>query len=349
MGLSGTFTVQASGSSLQYQWSRSGSPIPGATTSTYTTGVTVFSDTGATFTVTVSNQAGSVVSNAASLTITARAPKAGDLRFQQVDAASTINGYAIDSGALSVLGCPAPGQGGIAYFDPADIGSGFWLTTNFCLSQFTAFAPPAGVTGPGMVYAVVPAQFYQSSLQGGYLGLSPAPDDPGSVITSLGLRSSAGSAAFAYIHGDQSSGFSSASYTVAAGGLQALATQEGLYGHVITAISYDGANATLFSYGWTGDTSLYESQVVFGTLDTVADLATGLANEGYIITATGNSQAADGSGVVLVGTRVRGDTMPRPIFIGDSAAGTIGPVLQQGYAVVAIVQKPSVDQVIGER
>ena len=93
MGLSATYSVTATGSSLQYQWAKSGAAITGATSSTYTTPATAFSDSGASFTVAVSNSAGSVSSRAAALTVTARAPMAGDLRFQQVDAASTVNGW----------------------------------------------------------------------------------------------------------------------------------------------------------------------------------------------------------------------------------------------------------------
>ncbi|HEX3913429.1 MAG TPA: hypothetical protein VHW71_07980 [Steroidobacteraceae bacterium] len=93
MGLSATFAVTATGSSLQYQWAKNGAAIAGATGSSYTTSTTTFADTGANFSVTVSNSAGTAISNAASLTVTARAPMAGDLRFQQVDAPSTVNGW----------------------------------------------------------------------------------------------------------------------------------------------------------------------------------------------------------------------------------------------------------------
>lgn len=93
MGLSATYSVTATGSPLNYQWARNGAAIAGATGSSYTTPATTFADSGANFTVTVSNSAGAVSSNAASLTITARAPMEGDLRFQQVDAASTVNGW----------------------------------------------------------------------------------------------------------------------------------------------------------------------------------------------------------------------------------------------------------------
>jgi hypothetical protein len=73
-----TFSVVASGSSpLGYQWQRNGSPITSATAATYTTPATSSSDNGASFTVTVSNSAGSVTSHAALLTVNAVSPMVG--------------------------------------------------------------------------------------------------------------------------------------------------------------------------------------------------------------------------------------------------------------------------------
>ena len=84
---------------------------------------------------------------------------------------------------------------------------------------------------------------------------------------------------------------------------------------------------------------------------------TSLANEGYILTADGGTQAVDGSGIILVGTRVQGDTMPRPINVGayttTSDSSTV--TTQSGYASVAVVQLYDTSgtitsyQLIGER
>lgn len=74
-GSSATFVVAATGAStsgtLRYQWQRSGVDIPGATAATYRTPATVPSDSGAQFRVLVSNNAGSVASATATLTVTA--------------------------------------------------------------------------------------------------------------------------------------------------------------------------------------------------------------------------------------------------------------------------------------
>lgn len=69
-GQTATFTVVASGSTpMTYLWYRNGAAIAGATQASYTTPATVLSDSGAQFTVVVSNSAGSDTSQAATLTV----------------------------------------------------------------------------------------------------------------------------------------------------------------------------------------------------------------------------------------------------------------------------------------
>ena len=71
VGQTATFSVTATGTApLAYQWKRNGVSIGGATTRTYTTGATTLGDNGATYTVSVSNSAGTVTSNPAQLTVT---------------------------------------------------------------------------------------------------------------------------------------------------------------------------------------------------------------------------------------------------------------------------------------
>lgn len=69
-GQSATFSVAAAGTPpLTYQWQKNGADIAGATSSSYTTPVTTTSDSGEMFRVMVSNTAGSVTSNSATLTV----------------------------------------------------------------------------------------------------------------------------------------------------------------------------------------------------------------------------------------------------------------------------------------
>ena len=70
-GQTATFSVTATGTApLSYQWSKNATAISGATSASYTTPATAASDNGASFTVSVTNAAGSITSSAATLTVT---------------------------------------------------------------------------------------------------------------------------------------------------------------------------------------------------------------------------------------------------------------------------------------
>jgi hypothetical protein len=66
------------------------------------------------------------------------------------------------------------------------------------------------------------------------------------------------------------------------------------------------------SYGWQGDNTIYDVKVVTATFDDIATEAAGLAAEGFIITALGGNFT---DGFILVGTRVQGDALPRPLVV----------------------------------
>ncbi|GLH72763.1 hypothetical protein GETHLI_12650 [Geothrix limicola] len=70
VGQPASFSVVADGGVLNYQWMKNGVAIPGANAPTYSTPPTVDADNGATYSVVVSNSAGSVTSNNAVLTTT---------------------------------------------------------------------------------------------------------------------------------------------------------------------------------------------------------------------------------------------------------------------------------------
>jgi hypothetical protein len=71
VGHSATFAIAATGTPTPtYQWLRDGTPIVGATSTTYTTPATQLSDNGATFAAQVENSQGSVTSSPATLTVT---------------------------------------------------------------------------------------------------------------------------------------------------------------------------------------------------------------------------------------------------------------------------------------
>jgi hypothetical protein len=360
MGLAATYAVTAAGTALQYQWYRDGALIPGANGDTYVTSPTQFSDTGATFTVMVSNSGGSVTSNAASLTVTARAPRAGDLRFQQVDAAWIVSGYGnagveLSSGLSGRMAMTfSPSSGTPLYAGAGDctppsvtVGNCFWGYSEVPLQQ-----------GPSAGYG---ADFYSSFEQDLQTGMFVAPTgvtpaSPNSVVTSLDLEPAANLFALSWAQNAAAAvaldgAFDAAVHTVAVTDLQAAASAEAASSRVITALSHDTGGITYLSYGWQADqTTLYEAQVVTATSAGAPAAAAALAAQGYIITATG--LVDDEGDIVLVGTRVQGDTMPRAFVAAQGSAQTQS-MQQQGYAPVGVIvnlaQEPDPYTYLGER
>jgi hypothetical protein len=348
MGLTAAFSVTATGSSLSYQWSKSGSPIAGATTSGYTTPATAFADTGSPFTVVVSNSAGTVTSSPASLTVTARAPKPGDLRFQQVDAPSTLNGYAVATGTPPV-GFSSNSYGG--YF-AGSFGTPLYLAPNICGAsdtggasscklQFQQFLLPSSLTSQGLSvgYGADAGSNLLVDLQSTTFPAGGAPlSAPISVITSLDLDTTNNIFGASWIQTSQAQVFIPSVQDVAPTDLQAAATQEGAHSRVITAITFNGGSQVIYaSYGWQSDTTtIYEAQVAQATSATLSSVAANLASQGYILTAIGGAGSA-ADAFLVVGTRVQGDTLARP-FVTAPSATQAATVWQPGYATVGVIQ-----------
>lgn len=90
VGQTATFSVTATGTSpLSYQWLKNSSPISGANSPSYTTPPVANSDNGAKFQVTVSNSAGSVTSNPATLLVFLPPPGKADVTTYHYDVART--------------------------------------------------------------------------------------------------------------------------------------------------------------------------------------------------------------------------------------------------------------------
>jgi hypothetical protein len=119
--------------------------------------------------------------------------------------------------------------------------------------------------------------------------------------------------------------------SVALDQLPATASAEGAQGRVLTAVSFQGGLVTYLSYAWSeASAARYETQVVATTVAGAGSAASDLAALGYVITAlgAGNSGA---NGVVLVGTRREGNTVPRAVQVQAIAGYRSSP---PGYAPV---------------
>lgn len=202
------------------------------------------------------------------------------------------------------------------------------------------FNLPSGVTGLAVNYE----SHHFSDLQSVLNNLS----DASIVITGFELEPAYDAFAVSWMQTKQTGGFDSAMHTVLAGEIQSAAAQEGQLGRVITAISYNAGKVSYLSYGWQSDkTTVYETSVASASKATAASAAVNFASQGYIITAIGGN---DSDGVLIVGTRVKGDSIARPIMVIPGGQSPL-PLAQRGYATVAIIfsSKDGFIDWVGER
>ncbi len=155
-GQSASFSVTATGSApLAYQWRRNGTAIAGATASTYVTPATTLAESGAQFSVVVSNAAGSVASSAATLTVTPiqwagirEEGTSGDERANAV--ATDANGNVIVGGKIvgTWPGTPADLRGGSLLAKYGPNGVPLWIQ-----QMLGDEIKAVGVDAAGNVYA----------------------------------------------------------------------------------------------------------------------------------------------------------------------------------------------------
>ncbi|HVW77398.1 MAG TPA: immunoglobulin domain-containing protein [Alloacidobacterium sp.] len=331
LGISATFSVAASGASpMSYQWERNGKPITGASSLSYTIEQVQETDNGASFSVIVSNASGTATSRPATLTIGARSPKLGDLRFQQVDAASTLHGYVGNQSTILLgrLGLTYTNQTGTPLSLGPEICSGDQHSPYACNWPVNSFYLPGGVSGLTTAYQ----SDYLSSFD---VDLASVLKDPKTVITSLAMDPIYNAFAASYISTDDEGGFDATMHTVSEEDFASAAAQDALQGRVITAVAFNNGKLVYLSYGWQGNASTqYETMIETTDYDGIPSEATALAQSGYIITALGGN-ATDG--FVLVGTRVAGDSAARPIVVALNGQQNT-ELWQQGYAIVALLE-----------
>src|SRR5438132_11191723 len=98
-GQTATLTITAKRTApLVYQWQKNNTAIAGATSATYTTPATTAADNGSQFRLAVSNSAGGVTSNAATLTVNA----AGSCNTTEVDSSAGIDASLDSCGAYQI-------------------------------------------------------------------------------------------------------------------------------------------------------------------------------------------------------------------------------------------------------
>lgn len=363
MGLSTKFSVTANGWPMSFQWMKNGLAVPGATNESYTTPAAAFADSGSVFSVTISNSLGTVTSSGATLTVTGRAPAQGDLRFQQVDSVSTVNGLT-GGGESTLLGGGLPGGGGLleTYFrdsigTPLSVGTACASSgepISECVWDIASIPLPTGMGGLTTYYEYFSLGELATELS--TLNVSNA------VVTGFDVEPSSNGFAMSWVQpstpayaSDEdpwnlpNETFDVAQTTVSPSGFQAAASQDGANGRVITAVSWSSGQIYYLSYGWARDTAtVYDVLTATATFGTLSSVAQQLAAEGYIITAIGGT-ATDG--LMLVGTRVQGDTTPRPILVVDTSQGeSANSLFEQGYAIVGyLIDSNGYPHYVGER
>jgi hypothetical protein len=170
---------------------------------------------------------------------------------------------------------------------------------------------------------------YQGGNYSNYISDLQSYTAPNVVITSLDLEPVENAYAVSWVQTTQPGGFDYRLDPVVPAGtgqqaqIQAQATLDGKESRIVMAVSFDASgNAILISYGWTGDTTtMYGTQTIVvpqqnQISSAVSSAATTLADAGYVISAFGGN---DADGYILIGERVQGDNLPRPMVVLSTA------------------------------
>ena len=194
---------------------------------------------------------------------------------------------------------------------PLEIGSS-WVREKDCTWEANILFLPPSTTGLDMYYQ------WDNTNYTSYASYLESVAAPNVVIDSIDLEPACDAIGVTWVQTTQAGGFDYKMDLVPPSQLQATVAADGTACRVVTAVTFDDAsgNAVVISYGWQGDTTtLYEAQTVIATPSNVASATTTLADEGYFISAfCGN----DAVGYILVGMRVKGDSLPRPITVSTS-------------------------------
>lgn len=164
-GATATFSVQAGGNALGYQWMKNQLAISGATSAIYTTPALALSDNGAVYAVVVYNGAGVAISQGAVLTVTAAAVSIGG-----TVSGLTGTGLALRNNGIDKLAVDADGT--FTFTLPLTAGSTYDVvvlnppTGQTCSVQNATGTASASVTNISVIC---------SKVVSGALAISPAP------------------------------------------------------------------------------------------------------------------------------------------------------------------------------
>jgi len=129
VGATATFSVEAKGKELEYQWRRNGADVPGATSASFTTAATVAADDGATFSVVVTSGSRTRTSRDARLTVNIPPSITTQPANIAVAAGATASFSVVATGSATLAyqwrrnGADIAGATSAAYTTPATMGT----------------------------------------------------------------------------------------------------------------------------------------------------------------------------------------------------------------------------------
>jgi hypothetical protein len=281
VGQTATFSVTATGTApLSYQWMKNSTAISGATSASYTTPATVAGDSGAAFTVNVSNSAGGVTSNAATLTVSGGSLTSQTITFNNPGtqtvgtpltlAATASSGLTVSFASQTTSVCTVSGTAatflvaGTCTIQATQAGNGTYAAATPVAQSFTVKAaalPPAATptfSVAGGVYTSPQSVTLACSTASStiyYTTNATTPTTASSVYSSaIAVSSTETIEAICAAAGYSNSAVASATYTINASGTYALPTnrvttwQPGV-SYAPTSGSYVPAQPPS---GWTG-------------------------------------------------------------------------------------------------
>ena len=321
LGREATFSVTASGTApLLYQWYKNGSAIGGANSTSFTTPVVTAADNNTTYSVTISNTAGSVTSSTATLLTGPRAPKLGDWRYLQFE--QLPPGFISPPGDPYELGSV---EGYIQGVFPAALRMGHIPNLNSG-TPFDLCSWPGGFFSLPPSFAYITGSYNQSNsaYEIDYSSYLASINSSNTIILSMDIQPLCGDIAISAIQIANDNGFDMRIEPVTATTLQSQVSSDGASSRIVTAVSFDDATnqIILLSYGWQGDTTTaYEAKTLIAQPADVLTDAASLASQGYFISAFGGNNH---DGYILVAMRVQGDNTPRPYWLTTYNVGTQG-------------------------